>query len=184
MSTRLFPAFARAVVIASAVLACGCAAHSMTQAKRAADVQDYDVAIANYMKVLRGDPDNRDALQGLERAKLLGSDQHLLQGRRLLARGRTADAVLEFQIAAELNPANLDAEKELGKARDASRRTKRAIVGPDGARVAAGAGAHARAARRRAARRQAARRNRDRRGHDQPRALPDAGATREPQRHL
>jgi general secretion pathway protein D len=117
MSTRLFRTVARTVVVASTVLACGCAAHSMTQAKRAADVQDYDVAIANYMKVLRGDPDNRDALQGLERAKLLGSDQHLLQGRRLLARGRTADAVLEFQIAAELNPANLDAEKELGKAR-------------------------------------------------------------------
>jgi general secretion pathway protein D len=117
MSTHTFRLVARTVVLASLVLACGCATHSMSQAKRAVDQQDYDAAIASYMKVLRSDPDNASALQGLERAKVLGSDQHLLQGRRLLARGRTADAVLELQIAAELNPANADAEKELGKAR-------------------------------------------------------------------
>ncbi len=117
MITRPFRTLARAVVLASATVATGCATHSMSQAKRAVDLQDYDVAIANYMKVLRSDPDNGDALKGLDRAKLLGSDAHLLQGRRLLARGRTADAVLEFQIAAELNPANAEAEKELSKSR-------------------------------------------------------------------
>lgn len=112
MSRRPLRALARAAVIVSAAVASGCAAHQLTQAKKAVDLQDYDVAIANYMKVLRSDPDNSEALKGLERAKLLGSDAHLLQGRRWLGRGRTSDAALEFQIAVELNPANADAEKE------------------------------------------------------------------------
>ena len=121
MMTRLPRVFARTVVIASAAIACGCAANSLTQAKKAVDLQNYDVAIANYMKVLRTNPDNSEALKGLENAKRLGSDAHLLQGRRLLARGRTSDAVLELQVAVELNPANPEAETELNKARIALR---------------------------------------------------------------
>jgi general secretion pathway protein D len=120
--TRLsFRTLAFAALVTAAVAASGCAANSLTQAKKAVDLQDYDLAIANYMKVLRSNPQNAEAQKGLERARLLGSDAHVLQGRRLMARGRTADAVLELQVAVELNPGNAEAEKELAAGRAALR---------------------------------------------------------------
>ncbi len=120
-----------ALVVATAVVAAGCAAHALRQAKTADELRDYDLAIASYMKVLRTHPNNVEALQGLERAKLRGSEAHLLQGRRLLARGRTADAVVELQLAVELNPASTDAEQELRAARAALRAERSApATGP------------------------------------------------------
>jgi tetratricopeptide (TPR) repeat protein len=117
MMARFRPAPATGLLLVLAVAASGCAAHALRQAKLADDLRDYDVAVANYMKVLRSRPNNLEALQGLERAKLRASDAHLLQGRRLAGQGRTQDAVLELQIAVELNPANTAAEKELRAAR-------------------------------------------------------------------
>lgn len=112
---------ALALAFTAGFLGAGCAANALTQAKKADTMRDYDVAIANYMKVLRTHPQNSQALAGLERAKRLGSDSHLLQGRRLASQGRTSDAVLELQIAVELNPSNATADEELRKARAAVR---------------------------------------------------------------
>lgn len=117
MIARVSPALARCLLVAFALAASGCAAHALRQAKMADDLRDYDVAVANYMKVLRTHPNNTEALQGLERAKLRGSEAHLLRGRRLASQGRTQDAVLELQIAVELNPANTAAETDLRAAR-------------------------------------------------------------------
>ncbi len=38
--------------------------------------QNYDIAVAEYTKLLRENPDNRDARQGLDRAKLRASQDH------------------------------------------------------------------------------------------------------------
>jgi general secretion pathway protein D len=99
----------------------GCAANALTQARAADDLRDYDVAVAQYMKELRQHPGNREAQLGLEKAKLQASDAHLLRGRRLTSQGRYDDAVVELQLASELNPTNSDAERELRAVRSALR---------------------------------------------------------------
>ena len=85
----------------------GCAtAQALRQAQDAEFLQDYDRAIVEYTRVLREDPDNRDARQGLERAQLRGALEHFSRGRRLAQAGRLEEAVAELQIAAELNPSS------------------------------------------------------------------------------
>ena len=105
------------VLVVAPIMAGGCAAHALRQAKTADDLRDYDLAIASYIKVLRTHPNNAEAQKGLERAKQLASAAHLRQGRRLASQGRWGDAALELQLAVELNPAGTEADKELRAAR-------------------------------------------------------------------
>ena len=100
----------------------GCATgRALNQARQADELRDYDVAIAQYAKVVRLHPNDQAARLGLERAKLRGSDAHLARGRRLFAIGKYDDAVLELQIASDLNPTNSAAETDLRAARSAVR---------------------------------------------------------------
>ncbi len=104
------------------VFTLGCAsANGVRQAQKAEDLRDYDLAVARYMKVLREKPDDRAALAGLDRAKLRGAEAHLLQGRRLEAVGKFDEAVMELQLASELNPGSGDIARELRAARLALR---------------------------------------------------------------
>lgn len=113
-----------------AFLASSCAGGAaLRQAQAADDLHDYDLAVARYTQAVRENPGNRDAALGLERARLRASSAHLVQGRRLAAQGRYEDAVVEFQLANELNPTSADVEQELRNARVALR-TK--LVRPDG----------------------------------------------------
>ena len=57
----------------------------------------------------------------LERAKLRASAAHYERGRRLAANIRFEEALLEYQLAAELNPTNADVERELTATRNALR---------------------------------------------------------------
>ncbi len=98
-----------------------CASSGLRQARLADELQDYDVAVARYAKVVREHPDNREAQQGLARAKLRAAEDHYTRGRRLASQGRYEDAELELQIATELNPANADAARELHTVRVAIR---------------------------------------------------------------
>jgi general secretion pathway protein D len=100
----------------------GCTAgRGLSRARQADQLGDYDTAVAAYASVVRQNPSDREAQLGLERAKLRASEAHLLRGRRLLATGRYEDAVLELQIAADLNPTSGDAERQLRAARAALR---------------------------------------------------------------
>jgi general secretion pathway protein D len=90
----------------------------MRKAREADKAQDYDRAVAQYTQALRQKPTNTDARLALERAKLRASGFHFNRGRRLGAAGKLEDAVVEFQIAAELNPASSDVDKELRLARN------------------------------------------------------------------
>jgi general secretion pathway protein D len=90
-----------------AVLVSGCATGAAMRAgQQAESLQDYDRAIVEYTKVLRDDPDNRSARQAMQRLRVRSSLEHLARARRLHANGRLEDAVVELQIAAELNPDN------------------------------------------------------------------------------
>src|SRR4029453_306949 len=96
----------------------GCATTPPLQKGRKAEsLQNYDLAVAEYTKVLREHPDNKEALQGLERAKLRASQEHFTAARRLSAVGKLEEAMVELQIASELNPANGDIDRELQSTR-------------------------------------------------------------------
>jgi general secretion pathway protein D len=83
----------------------GCATtRALNDGRQAEFLQDYDRAIVEYTKVLRENPDNRDARQGLERMRVRSALEHFGRARRLASSGRLEDALAEVQIAAELNP--------------------------------------------------------------------------------
>ena len=86
---------------------------SLSSARDAETRQDYDSAVAEYTKILRENPDNKDARFGLDRAKIRASQDHFARGRRLAATGKLEEALMEYQIAAELTPASGEIQTEL-----------------------------------------------------------------------
>jgi general secretion pathway protein D len=96
----------------------GCAtAAALRAGQNAEQLQEYDRAVVEYTKVLRKNPDNRVARQSLERVKLRSSLEHFSRGRRFHSGGRLDEAVVELQLAAELNPANKETADELSLVR-------------------------------------------------------------------
>lgn len=126
MPHRMLP-----LVLALALTAAACASSTLQQARNADALQDYDLAVARYARAVRENPDNAEAQRGLDVAKLRASDAHFERGRRLAAQGRHEDALLELQVATELNPANADAERDLQRVRVALREQLRADVGDE-----------------------------------------------------
>jgi general secretion pathway protein D len=104
--------------LALSVAIAGCATGKAMRAGRDADiVKDYDRAVVEYSKVLRADPDNREARKALELSKIRSSLDHFSRGRRLEASGRLDEALIELQIAAELNPGSADVNETLNSVR-------------------------------------------------------------------
>ncbi len=108
-----------ALLVAVAVTAVSCASSggSLKSALDAEMSQNYDLAVAEYTKILREKPNSRDARQGLERSKLRASQDHFTRARRLAATGKLEEALVEYQLAGELNPGNMDIENELQETR-------------------------------------------------------------------
>jgi general secretion pathway protein D len=107
-----------AVVAALALSAC---ATAMRSGERAEQLRDYDLAVVEYTKALRSDPDNRNARQALERAKLRAAQEHYSRARRLYTVGKLDEALVEFQLASELNPVSAEIEAGLDATRAALR---------------------------------------------------------------
>jgi general secretion pathway protein D len=106
------------VLLALTLTVTACATtRALRDGQRAEFLQEYDRAIVEYTKVLREDPDNRDARQGLERTKVRSSLDHFSRGRRFSQTGRLQEALIELQIAAELNPSSADIEELLRSVR-------------------------------------------------------------------
>ena len=101
-----------AAFIAATLAACA-SGGSLRVARNAELAQNYDIAVAEYTKLLRAKPDNREARQGLERAKLRAAQDHFTKARRLVSRSELEEALVEYQLASELNPANGEIEQEL-----------------------------------------------------------------------
>lgn len=115
---RVARALGAAGLALALALAAGCATTSALAAgQRAEQLHDYDLAVAEYTKALRDEPDSREARAALDRARLRAADAHFSRGRRLAAQDRFEDALSEFQIANELNPASADIEDALRRAR-------------------------------------------------------------------
>jgi general secretion pathway protein D len=101
------------------VLAAGCATSTaMRRGREAEHRQDYDLAVVEFTKVLRVNPDNTDARLSLERAKMRASQDHFVRARRLAAVGKLDDALVEYELAGELNPSSSEIEQELRSARN------------------------------------------------------------------
>ena len=98
---RLAPLLALTLAVA------GCATTSAMNAGTVAEqAQNYDRAVVEYTRAVQADPDSREARQALERAKLRASLEHFSRGRRLHSTGRFEEALVELQVASELNPGN------------------------------------------------------------------------------
>jgi general secretion pathway protein D len=96
------------------VLVAGCATSgALHRGMDAEDRQDYDRAVAEYSQALRQNPDNKDASTALARARLRASQDHFVKARRLSALGRLDEALVEYGLAAELNPSSADIDQEL-----------------------------------------------------------------------
>jgi general secretion pathway protein D len=100
--------------LGAALLLGGCATTSPYRAgERAERGQDFDRAVVEYTKAVRLRPEDRTARLALDRARLRASEEHYFRGRRLAATERYEDALVEFQMASELNPASGDVDAAL-----------------------------------------------------------------------
>jgi general secretion pathway protein D len=101
------------LALALAVLAAGCVSTGLRAGQLAEQAQDYDRAVVEYTKILKDHPNNRDARLSLDRARLRASLDHYNRGLRLRNGGRLDEALVELQMASELNPAGGDIETAL-----------------------------------------------------------------------
>lgn len=121
-TSRLAPLFLLSLLLA------GCATTAAVRGGQRAELaQDYDRAVIEYTRALQADPDNRDARQGLERARLRAAQDHFTRGRRHHAAGRLEESLVELQTAVELNPGDPNVNELLDSVR-AQLRTKVAIA--------------------------------------------------------
>ena len=111
-----------ALFIAASALAASCASTSAMHLGQQAEIaSDYDKAVVQYTRALKEHPENFEARKALDRAKLRASQDHLTRGRRLVATGKLDQAVVELELASELNPSSQDIDDELRRARVALR---------------------------------------------------------------
>ncbi len=114
-------AVARRSLAAIALLAllAGCAASSaMRRGQDAEHRQDYDQAVVEYANALRTRSNDTNLRLALDRAKLRASSEHFQKGRRAAAIGKFDQALVEYELAAELNPGNGDIDNELRTTRN------------------------------------------------------------------
>ncbi len=115
------------LALAASVLAAGCAAGGALRAGQQAErARDYDLAVVEYTKAVRAKPENRDARLALDRAKVRAAQEHFFRGRRLLAAERYEDALIDLQVASELNPTDAAVDASLRETRQRLR-TKVAV---------------------------------------------------------
>src|SRR5258705_395022 len=108
-----------AVLLALTIALSGCATTGTFRAGQLAELgQDYDRAVAEYTAALRRHPDDRTLQVSLQRAKLRAAQDHLTRARRLEATGKLDEALVEYQIAAEMNPGSGDVDDALRNVRN------------------------------------------------------------------
>ena len=110
---------ARTVLVVLTLAATGCAASSALRNGREAEQrQDYDRAVVEYTSAVRLRPNDAGARSSLERARLRAAQEHFQRGRRLAATGRLDQALVEYDLAGELNPGSGEINEELRATRN------------------------------------------------------------------
>jgi general secretion pathway protein D len=101
-------------VLALTVAVGGCATTGTYRSAQIAEQsQDYDRAVAEYTAALKKHPNDRTTQLSLQRAKLRASQDHLARARRFEATGKLDQALVEYELAAELNPGDGDIDDAL-----------------------------------------------------------------------
>ena len=101
-------------VLALTAAVAGCATTgTYRSAQRAEQAEDYDRAVAEYTAALKKHPNDRTTQLALQRSKLRASQEHLTRARRLEATGKLDEALVEYELAAELNPGSGDIDAAL-----------------------------------------------------------------------
>lgn len=108
------------LLLALSVLGTACATGSHDRARAAELSEDYDAAVIEYTRAIRERPSDRGLKRDLERAKLRAGQYHYSLGRRQVGLGNYDDALVEYQIASEMNPNS-------GEIQDALRDTQLAV---------------------------------------------------------
>ena len=109
------------------VLATGCATSARDRARTAELAENFDEAVIEYTRALEDRPDDRMLRRDLERARLRSAQAHQAEGLRLAGLGNHEDALLEYQIAAELDPSS-EAVRDLLRETAQLVRTRRAAL--------------------------------------------------------
>ncbi len=89
--------------------------------------KNYDLAVIEYTKAVRANPDDDNARLALDRAKLRASQEHAFRGRTLAGAERYEEALGEYQLASELNPSDALVDEALRDTRQ-KLRTKIAVT--------------------------------------------------------
>ena len=129
-STRADGRTAAALWLVAALLAvaAGCATTSGAfqaglQAERR---DDFDAAVVAYTQAAVEQPDDPGVRSALQRARLRSADAHFARGRRLHGVGRFDEALVELQLALDMNPESADIARLLRDTRT-QQRTRMAV---------------------------------------------------------
>lgn len=98
------------------LLAAGCATTARDRARTAELADNFDAAVIEYTQALQERPNDRGLQRDLERAKLRAAQHHQAEGLRLAGLGNYEDALVEYRLAADLDP-------DSGAVQDALRET-------------------------------------------------------------
>ncbi|HUE85654.1 MAG TPA: secretin N-terminal domain-containing protein [Vicinamibacterales bacterium] len=82
-------------------------------AQLAESEQDFDRAVVEYTKLVRARPNDRNARASLEQVRLRAAQAHFGTARRLASLGKFEEALMEYQLAAELNPTSGQIQDEM-----------------------------------------------------------------------
>jgi len=105
-------------MLLAASIAAACATSAQLQSgQRAEDAKDYDRAVVDYTNAVRANPDDQNARQALQRAKLRASQEHAFRARSLASAERYEEALVEYQLASELNPTDSQVDAALRETR-------------------------------------------------------------------
>jgi general secretion pathway protein D len=105
-----------ALLLLASVLA-GCATSALHAGKNAELGGDYDRAVIEYTRALQEHPYDGAARAGLERSRLRAALEHFARGRRFHDSGRLNEALVELELAAELNPTDPNVSNLLSSVR-------------------------------------------------------------------
>ena len=87
-------------------LAAGCATTARDRARTAELADNFDAAVIEYTQALQERPNDPGLQRDLERARLRAAQYHQAEGLRLAGLGNYEDALVEYQLAAELDPSS------------------------------------------------------------------------------
>ncbi len=109
------------------VLAAGCATTARDRARTAELAESFDEAVIEYTRALEERPDDRNLRRDLERATLRAAQFHQAEGLRLSGLGNYEDALAEYRIAAELDPAGAGIQEALRETAERVRARRAAL---------------------------------------------------------